>query len=188
MTGRRLPNREQRGATMIEVLVTLVILTLGLFGLTALQARLQVSEVESYQRAQALILLNDMANRLAANRVAAATYVTVSALGTGANCAAIGTDTRRKQDATEWCEVLQGAAETSGGGNVGAMIGARGCVESLGSGEYMITVAWQGMAPIAAPPASVGCGSGAYNMAGTTCVDDLCRRVVTTVVRIAGLS
>jgi type IV pilus assembly protein PilV len=62
-------------------------------------------------------------------------------------------------------------------------------VESIGVDEYLITVAWQGMAPLSAPPASVGCGAGAYDgAADTPCVDDLCRRVVTTVVRIATLT
>ncbi|MNR42030.1 hypothetical protein D3C85_1605010 [compost metagenome] len=68
------------------------------------------------------------------------------------------------------------------------MIGARGCVESLSGGkEYMITVAWQGMGPISAPPASVACGEGEYGEDGSSCANDLCRRVVTTIVRVADL-
>jgi type IV pilus assembly protein PilV len=58
----------QRGTTLLEVLVTLVILAIGLLGLAGLQTRLQVSEMEAYQRSQALILLNDMASRIASNR------------------------------------------------------------------------------------------------------------------------
>ena len=41
---------------MIEVLVTIVICVIGLWGLTEVQARLQMSEMESYQRSQALML------------------------------------------------------------------------------------------------------------------------------------
>jgi hypothetical protein len=41
---------------------------LGLFGLLGLQSRVQVTEMETYQRTQALVLLNDMASRLATNR------------------------------------------------------------------------------------------------------------------------
>ena len=66
----------QRGTTMPEVLVTIVIVAIGLLGLAGLQSRLQVSEMESYQRAQALMLLNDMANRITTNRNVAASYVT----------------------------------------------------------------------------------------------------------------
>lgn len=176
---------------MIEVLVTIVILAFGLLGLVGLQSRLQVSEMEAYQRSQALILLEDMANRIATNRTSAASYVTGAdnPLGTGNNCTVDTTSARQVQDSCEWSNALQGAAElTSTNSRVGAMIGGRGCVESLGSGEYLVTVAWQGMGPISAPPASVACGLNSYNGAsGSACVSDRCRRVLTTVVRIAGL-
>lgn len=180
----------QRGTSMVEVLVTLVIIAFGLLGMAGLQMRLQVSEVESYQRSQALLLLNDMANRIATNRTAATTgaYAVAagSPLGVGMSCpGAVGTQAER--DLKEWCEGLKGAAEVLGANNAGAMIGGRGCVESIG-GDIMVTVAWQGMTPIAAPPASVGCGAGSYNgTAGAACVNDLCRRTVTTLVRIATL-
>jgi type IV pilus assembly protein PilV len=69
------------------------------------------------------------------------------------------------------------------------MVGGRGCVEEIAADEYLITVAWQGMAPVAAPPESVPCGAGEYDGgAGSPCVNDLCRRVVTTVVRISDLT
>ena len=45
----------QRGASLIEVLVTLVIVAFGLLGIVGMQARLQVSEMEAYQRSQALL-------------------------------------------------------------------------------------------------------------------------------------
>ena len=176
----------QNGTSMIEVLVTIVILLVGLLGLAGLQARLQTSEMESYQRSQALILLDDMASRLASNRNNAASYVTTAALGSGMTCPT-STAATADVDQMEWCEALQGAAETSGTSNVGVMVGGRGCVEDLGSGQFMITVAWQGLAPISAPPASVACGLNLYDTADTNCVDDLCRRVVTTIVRIAAL-
>ena len=175
----------QAGSTMLEVLITMVILAVGLLGLAGLQSRLQVSEMESYQRAQALILLNDMSNRITTNRNAAATYVT-SAVGAGMTCPT-NTSTQKNKDTSEWCNALQGAGETSGASNVGAMIGGRGCVESLGSGQYMITIAWQGMVPISVPPESVNCGKDLYDTANTKCVNDLCRRVVTTIVQVATL-
>lgn len=179
----------QQGVSMIEVLVTLFILTLGLLGLVGLQARLQISELESYQRAQALLLLNDMANRIANNRNTASSYITENPLGSGMTCETVSSSSTRQQiDSSEWCNALQGAAETISDSKVGAMVGGRGCIEDLGNNEYMITVAWQGMAPLSAPPASVSCGLNSYNgPAGNSCNDDLCRRTVTTIVRIATL-
>ncbi|MGJ3700021.1 type IV pilus modification PilV family protein [Variovorax sp. AFSI2.2] len=186
--------RAQRGATLIEVLVTLLIVAFGLFGLVGLQARLQSSEMESYQRSQALILLNDMASRIAINRRMASNYVTTEPLGTGVDCPA-STGSRQTVDAMEWCNALKGAAETSGGNNLGAMIGGRGCVQDMGNNEYLITVAWQGLVPIAAPPEGVSCGKDQYDATAASpsapapaCSSDKCRRTVTTLVRIGALS
>lgn len=175
----------QAGVSLLEVLITVVILSVGLLGLAGLQSRLQISETEAYQRAQALVLLNDMSSRISVNRNAAASYLTGTAnpVGAGMTCPST-TGTVQQRDTREWCLALQGAAETSGGNRVGAMIGGRGCVESLGSGEYLITVAWQGLVPLTAPAG--GCGQGSYN--GGSCTNDRCRRTVTTIVRIANLA
>lgn len=180
------PRRIQRGATLIEVLVTLIIIAFGLLGMAGLQVRLQTSEMESYQRSQALLLLNDMANRLAANRNNAATYVTGTTYGHNMTCPTT-TTTIKDKDINEWCLALQGAAETSAGSKLGAMVGGRGCVEVAG-GDYMISVVWQGLTPIAAPPASITCGANSYDTTGTPCTGDLCRRYVSTLVRVASLN
>lgn len=179
---------QQSGATLLEVLITIVILAVGLLGLAGLQTRLQSSEMEAYQRAQALVLINDMASRITTNRNAAASYITASPLGAGATCAT-STATQQVRDSGEWCNTLQGASEVSGGSKVGVMVGGRGCVESIGAGRYMITVAWQGLTPISAPPSSVTCAQNLYNSTSVSakCVNDLCRRVVTTVVQVATL-
>ncbi len=174
---------------MIEVLVTIVILAIGLLGLAGLQIRLQLSEMEAYQRAQAMILLEDMANRVAVNRNFAADYVTGSdtPLGSAIDCPT-AVATQQERDAGQWCRALQGAAEKSGTSNVGAMIGGRGCVEDMGNSTYLVTVAWQGLAPVSAPPAGVACGQDQYDGAeGSACTNDRCRRAVTTIVRIAPL-
>jgi type IV pilus assembly protein PilV len=174
----------QRGASLIEVLVTLVIIAFGLLGMVGLQMRLQVSEIEAYQRSQALLLLNDMASRIATNRTAAGSYVDGTTYGTGMNCPTAFATTLER-DLREWCNAIKGAAETEGTNRVGSVVGGRGCVQKIDD-DYMVTVAWQGLTPLAAPPASVTCGVNEYN-GGTKCVNDLCRRFVTTIVRIATL-
>ena len=181
---------DQLGSSMIEVLVTLVIVALGLLGIVGVQTRLQMSEMESYQRSQALLLLNDMASRITTNRKNAVNYVTTAAspLGAGISCPTT-TATTAQTDLHEWCDALQGAGETTGSGTnkLGVMVGGRGCVEAVGS-DYLVTVVWQGLTPIAAPPTSVACGKDSYNASSGSCVNDLCRRAVTTLVRIATLS
>ena len=177
----------QHGASMIEVLVTLVIIAFGLLGMAGLQARLQLSELEAYQRTQALMLVNDMAARISTNRLNASSYVTGTTYGSNMTCPTT-TATTVQRDLTEWCNALQGASEATGSTKQGAMIGGRGCVQSI-SGDYMVTVAWQGMTPLAAPPSSVTCGANEYDgSTGAKCVSDLCRRVVTTIVRIGSLT
>src|SRR5258706_14532069 len=71
------------GTTMIEVLVSIVIVVIGLLGLAGLQSRASVAEMEAFQRAQALVLLQDMSDRINANRRHAMEYVTAAPLGTG---------------------------------------------------------------------------------------------------------
>jgi type IV pilus assembly protein PilV len=188
----------QGGALMIEVLVTIVIVVIGALGLMRIQSQLQQSEMESYQRTQAVILLNDMAARISANRGNAPLYDTtglipayVGGLPDDLDCSTLETSpvTQFGNDASQWCSALQGAGELQGVGNVGAMIGGRGCVQQNPADldEYMVTVVWQGTAPISAPPASITCGAGLYDVADTDCADDLCRRYVSTIVRIARL-
>lgn len=175
---------------MIEVLITVIIIAFAILGMAGMHARMQSAEMESYQRSQAILLLQDIANRIAINRNNASSYVTGvdNPLGANMTCPS-STSTTAAKDLKEWCEALQGAAETAGSSQVGAMIGGRGCVESTSvAGEYFVTVAWQGLTPISPPPDSVACGLNNYNSSGTPCVSDRCRRTVTTLVRIASLS
>ncbi len=147
--------------------------------------------MEAYQRTQALVLLDDMREPASPRtRGIAADYVTASPLGAGATCPVVGgSPTRQEIDAAEWCNALQGAAEISGANKIGAMIGGRGCVESLPDNEYLITVAWQGITPIQAPPAGLSCAKDLDDGAtGSTCTADRRRRTVTTIVRIATLN
>lgn len=175
--------RQQGGFSMIEVLVTLLILLLGLLGLAGLIRQSQSSEMESYQRVQALVLLRDMAERVSANRPAAATYITgtTAPLGVSSSESCSNPSTPVAIDRCQWDAALKGAAETSGTSKVGAMLGGRGCITSPSTNEYLIEVVWQGLSATAAPPSSVLCGKDAYG-------DDKNRRAVTTVVRIGNLS
>ena len=168
---RRKTLRLQRGATMIEVLITIVILAFGLLGLVGLQAQVQLADVESYQRAQAVVLLSDMVDRINANTGTADNYVSASVFGTGLTDASpCPTAVGPARDQCEWSVALKGAAEKQGSINLGAMSGARGCIERLQPpntgagictpGIYLVTVAWQGLNKTAAP--SNACGQNSY--------------------------
>lgn len=178
------------GFSLIEVMVSLVILLIGLLGFAALQARASTAELESYQRVQALILMQDIADRLNANRAVAECYVTSSYVGTGySGTPSCGSGSLAQQnlaasDVAEWNSLLQGAAEVDANTNssVGAMVGARGCVSfDAGTNLYTITVVWQGRTPTAAPSAGLTCGAGLYGA-------ETNRRAVSTIVSIANLT
>ena len=182
------------GFSLVEVLVTIVILMIGLLGLAGLQGRALTSQLESYQRSQALVLLKDIENRINANRKHAADYVTASntTLGVGLGCPAAATPVA-SVDKNEWCGALKGAAEgQSGGTATGAMIGARGCVYQItapASGvaaTYRAVVAWQGLNSSKAPDITTAtspgkCGQGLYG-------NESLHRVVALPISIADLN
>ncbi|MFT5425505.1 MAG: type IV pilus assembly protein PilV [Gammaproteobacteria bacterium] len=188
----------QSGFSMIEVLITLIIILIGLLGIAALQARATMLELESYQRAQALILMSDIVDRININRSTVSCFNLSNAttgadfIGTGyagghtctASTPAYNTQTVAAITAID--NLLKGAAETSGGASVGAMIGARACISYdaatetgvAGSGLYTIAVSWQSMMDLNVP--AVNCGNGLYG-------DETKRRTVSSALRIAEL-
>ena len=191
------------GFTMLEVLISLLIAVFGLLGLIGLQTQAQVTEFESYQRAQALVLVNDMADRIAFNRATDAngyvigwrcyTYSTDPQryLGMGNTVAAACADgsvtgdpkTRADADLAAWNDLLQGASETvtASGTRVGGLLGARGCItRNAATGVIRVSVAWQGMAPTVASADT--CATTLYG------ANDALRRVVFTEVVVPVLT
>ncbi|MDO8413791.1 MAG: type IV pilus modification protein PilV [Gallionellaceae bacterium] len=165
----------QHGVSLLEVLITIVILAFGLLGLAGLQAKIQLVEVESFQRAQAILLLNDMSERISANRANAATYASTTTWGTGNSQPTDCTSQAvvKDRDTCEWSNALRGASEQqSGVSTVGAMKDGRGCITEVQApnlatgvcthGIYQITVVWQGLHQTAAPASAVTCGQGSY--------------------------
>ena len=185
----------QAGTSLVEVMVTLAILSFSLLGIAALQSKIGTAEMESYQRAQALVALSQMTERLSSNTANAAAYVTAAPLGTGdaepADCIGAGL-TGAGLDLCEWSNALKGSGETSGGGaSVGAMMSGRGCISGVApnpalgvctAGVYTVVVVWQGMSPTVAPasPAAVpalACGQGLYGA-------DTNRRLISATVSV----
>jgi len=193
----------ERGFTMLEVLVALLILLIGLLGLAGLLVTTQQSEVESYQRKQATVLLQDMVDRLTANPKAAGAagqcyaFTTDTTNGTpfygtgyagtfSCGAGSLDQQTRGAADLQAWHNSLLGTAEKKGTASVGAIIDARGCVTSATPEFYTVSVAWRGLQPTVAPPAAQSCGKDQYlNASGVA--DERLRRVISVTVRIASL-
>lgn len=176
------PCRYAAGVSLIEVLVSIVILSFGLLGLANLQGKLHVAEVEAFQRTQAILALSDISERISANRTQAASYVSNGLVGSGdsqpASCAALAMGPAR--DLCEWSNTLKGNAE----GSTNAF-GARGCITQVQApvaappcrpGVYEVTVTWQGMVKSATP--ALSCAAGSYG------ADDSYRRAISALVTV----
>lgn len=175
MTPSRVPRRA-RGFSMIEILITIVIMAFGLLGLAAFASKATTLGVDATQRARAAALLSDMSNRISVNKTNAAAYLT-GALGDAAqNCAALVGAAR---DLCEWNNLLAGTNDAQGSGNA-AFLGYRGCVTQPNPADpvFVVTVAWGSMTP-GFPPAD-GCAANAFG-------DDSQRRILRAQVRIADL-
>jgi type IV pilus assembly protein PilV len=197
-----------RGFNLLEVLVAMLIVMVGLLGLAGMQARAQVAELESYQRAQALVLLQDMVERVHMHRnthtcFRFTTNTTNGSpyLGTGSGAAPTCSASTSNDNAmataalSEWKDLLLGAAEDLGGTSVGAMAGARGCVSYDAASEltdaggaalpdtglYTVAISWKGTSDTFAP--TVNCGND-----NTLYVAETRRRVASTTFRLAKLN
>jgi len=160
----------------------------GLLGLVGVMVQSQRAQLESYQRQQALLLVQDMVARMSTNKAAAGCYVLPSFIGTGnttvptaGSCAGptANQQNRTVQDLTDWRNLLLGASETTGGNNAGAMLGALGCItKDPTSNLYQVSIAWQGSIATAAPPAGIPCGQGQFT-------NDATRRAVSLTVQLS---
>ena len=198
---------QARGVSLIEILVTLILVAVGLLGLVGLLVQSQRSQFESYQRVQALTLLDDMVSRIQANRGAARCYAVSAAsgenfLGTGspladyqANAsstpACAGASSQQAatvlSDLRAWNASLLGSGETTAGGDkAGAMLGARGCIQTIAGAPntYQVSVVWQGVGDTSAP-SGINCAStNAASLFGSAAR----RRGVSATVQIATLN
>lgn len=180
--------KNQTGMMLIEALVSLVIAAIALLGTVTLMAKSTRGEMESYQRIQALTLVQDMVSRINANRQVASCYsngatglsTTTSPLPTCATGSAVQIATANA-DLAAWKNALLGSSEVSGSSKVGAMIGAVGCVTQVDATNqiYQVSVAWQGLMPTAKP--TLTCGK-------TSIGDSTVRRVISVQVQIANLT
>jgi len=184
----RLRHARHRGTSLVEVLVTLVILAFGLLGVAGLQTKMSLAEMESYQRSQALLALADMTERMSANTAQTTSYLNAGTIGTGdaqpTDCTGIATGPNR--DLCEWSNSLKGASEQKSAANVGGMVRAVGCISQIqaynpalgvcSAGIYQVSVAWQGMSPTATP--ALACGQGTFG------ANEAYRRVIAAAVTV----
>lgn len=94
--------RKQTGFTLLEVLITVVILAIGLLGLAGLQATALAYNSTAYQRSQATNLAYDIIDRARANAAAAR----AGAYNVNFGFSNQGTGTLAQRDLSEWRQSL----------------------------------------------------------------------------------
>lgn len=135
MHNNAVPRRRQRGATLLEVMIAVLVLAIGMLGIAALQATALRNSQSSFERSQAVILSYSLFDAMRAdlNNARAGGYATG-----GMACAAPtgGTPLRDAQMAT-WFTSLQ-----SGTGGLGDSACAQ--VSAVGGmpGVYEVVIRW----------------------------------------------
>lgn len=175
-----------RGFALVEVLVSMVILAFGLLAIAGLFARSYAMENDATERAEAALFLQDMVDRINANRKQAASYVTGSSGVSGGTCSAGATTAQT--DLCQWANLLAGTNEQVAGTNGGVLPGAVGCIYQTDAVNniYVISVAWLGTTPTFAPVTTqtyMQCGLNAYGSQ-----NENLRRIATATLRIGKLN
>lgn len=120
-------SQHQAGFSMIEVLIALVITSIGLLGLAALQGTSLKVNHGAYLRSQATMLAHDIVDRMRANRMAA----TSGNYNLGYDDAPTGSATVAAADLTEWHQWL-GRELPQGDGSISV----------TATGQTLVRVRW----------------------------------------------
>lgn len=123
-------SKTQRGFTMLEVLVSMIVISLGLLGHAGLQATSLKNANTAYLRSQATILSHDIVERMRVNRTVALTgsyNVAIGSAGSGGGI--VGSDL------TEWKRNLAQSLPVGDGSVAVTGVGAS-------QGNVQVTIQW----------------------------------------------
>lgn len=167
--------RRQAGVSLLEVMITVIVISVGLIGMAGLQVATKRAGFQATQRTLALALANDMMQRLTLNPVSLATYATGSTplgggtiasaptkcLGTAA--AAVCTSAQLAAwDRWEWEQRIDGAStlnKDASNTNVGGLVSPKGCIVVNGT-QVRVVLNWRGLVAATDPAdANTSCGT-----------------------------
>lgn len=164
----------QRGVTLIEVMVALVVIAIGALSLTGLQLVSKRNTLDAAQHSHAAALAHDLFERVRGNSsIEGLTgFIQLAAGGLGGGTQANGAqcsvdapcDARALASShlREWEAALDGAAEQIGDEEVGGLLDGRACFEGPGvpgRGIYTLTIVWRGGLALPEDADAPACGA-----------------------------
>jgi type IV pilus assembly protein PilV len=177
------------GFSLIEVLIAVIILAIGLLGIAGLQVTSKRTSFEALQRVTAVMLSQDIVERMRANKAQLSTYtaaadVTGTLTAPSPNCTSATCDPDEivDYDLYQWQQAIVGAAETKTSGgvttNTGGLILPTGCITAgATTGEATVAIAWRGLTKLSNPSINT-CGAGTNNYDDAAAGDNLFRKVI----------
>lgn len=136
------------GFTMVEFLVSIVVLSIGLIGLAGMQLTSLRDNSRAYMRSQASILASDLADRVRANPTTNYTTVAASENSSCSNAPGCSASEMAQHDLFEWNTKLPIELNNGAGlicidstPNDGANAGSADC-DGLGN-NFVIKIWWQ---------------------------------------------
>ena len=180
--------RRQSGFSLIEVLVSVVVFSIGMLGVAGLNAFSKRATFESVQRAQASELGYALLEMLRANKAGLQTYLAAGTLGRGSrgsepapHCDTVGATCTATQLATHdlwaWERMLDTGLESAGGNSTGGLVQASACITGpppATAGDVTVVVVWRGVTDLTDSGLSpCGAGIGLYGPG-----DDMRRMVI----------
>ena len=152
---------QQDGFSLLEMLIALVIFSVGLLGIAGLQSVSKQANFESLQRTAAAQVAYGLLEDMRLNGDGVDIYTAAGELGNGSlgaepvpNCS-VGAPCDAAQKAAHdlwlWEQIIDGNFETSAGTGTGGLVLPALCITGPaggGAGIYLVTIAWRGSASI----------------------------------------
>lgn len=167
--------RSQHGFSLIELLVALIVFSVGLLAVAGLQTVSKQANFESLQRTAGSQIAYGLLEDMRVNGDAINVYLGAGEMGNGSrggepapNCSGASVCSAAQKAAHDlwfWEQVLDGNLEMSGNTGGGGLVLPTLCVGGPaggGAGVYVVTVAWRGSASLTNATANA-CGTAGGN-------------------------